>query len=130
MLCVQGGTPPHPRDLFAPCPPLIPCPPPTPPPTPHPPCCCKQLRSVDRVRIYGPAPEATPQGRAALATFNVEGIHPTDLSTILDSVSERCSERAGGRARRGAARRRQHGAVTNLAPSGAPPPQLPHPLSF
>ncbi len=26
-------------------------------------------------------------GRAALATFNVEGIHPTDISTILDSVS-------------------------------------------
>ena len=47
---------------------------------------CLQLRSIDRVRIYGPPPEAA-QGRAALATFNVEGIHPTDISTILDSVS-------------------------------------------
>lgn len=44
-----------------------------------------QLRRIDRVRIYGPSPEAA-QGRAALATFNVEGIHPTDISTILDTV--------------------------------------------
>ncbi|EFN57615.1 hypothetical protein CHLNCDRAFT_34562 [Chlorella variabilis] len=44
-----------------------------------------QLRSIDRVRIYGPSPEAR-LGRAALATFNVEGIHPTDISTILDST--------------------------------------------
>lgn len=36
------------------------------------------------MRIYGPAPDAA-QGRAALATFNVEGLHPTDLSTILDT---------------------------------------------
>lgn len=33
--------------------------------------------------IYGPPPTA-PLGRAALATFNVQGIHPTDISTILD----------------------------------------------
>jgi cysteine desulfurase/selenocysteine lyase len=44
-----------------------------------------QLRSINGVRIYGPSPEAAA-GRAALATFNVEGIHPTDISTILDSV--------------------------------------------
>lgn len=44
-----------------------------------------KLRRIDRVRIYGPSPEAA-QGRAALATFNVEGIHPTDISTILDTT--------------------------------------------
>ncbi len=45
----------------------------------------KELASESGVRIYGPSPEAA-QGRAALATFNVEGIHPTDISTILDTV--------------------------------------------
>lgn len=40
---------------------------------------------MDRVKIYGPPPSA-PMGRAALVTFNVEGLHPTDLSTILDQV--------------------------------------------
>ncbi|KAI7835949.1 hypothetical protein COHA_010148 [Chlorella ohadii] len=45
----------------------------------------EQLRSINGVRIYGPSPEAA-QGRAALATFNVEGIHPTDISTLLDSA--------------------------------------------
>jgi cysteine desulfurase/selenocysteine lyase len=44
-----------------------------------------QLSAVPRVRIYGPPPSA-PNGRAALATFNVEGIHPTDISTILDQA--------------------------------------------
>ncbi|PSC68209.1 cysteine desulfurase chloroplastic-like [Micractinium conductrix] len=45
----------------------------------------EQLRSINGVRIYGPTPSA-PQGRAALATFNVDGIHPTDISTILDTA--------------------------------------------
>ena len=44
-----------------------------------------QLRSINGVRIYGPTPEAAG-GRAALATFNVEGIHPTDISTLLDAA--------------------------------------------
>lgn len=48
-------------------------------------CSPAQLRSINGVRIYGPSPEAA-QGRAALATFNVEGIHPTDISTLLDSA--------------------------------------------
>lgn len=42
-----------------------------------------QLARVDGVRIYGP-PHAAPNGRAALASFNVKGIHPSDISTILD----------------------------------------------
>jgi cysteine desulfurase / selenocysteine lyase len=43
----------------------------------------ERLAAVDRVQIYGP-PTTVPLGRAALATFNVQGIHPTDISTILD----------------------------------------------
>ena len=43
----------------------------------------EKLSDVDRVKIYGPTPDVA-LGRAALATFNVEGIHPTDISTILD----------------------------------------------
>lgn len=40
---------------------------------------------MNRVQIYGPPPSA-PRGRAALVTFNVDGLHPTDLSTILDQA--------------------------------------------
>lgn len=44
-----------------------------------------QLRAIDGVRIYGPPPSAQ-HGRASLAAFNVEGIHPTDISTIMDTM--------------------------------------------
>jgi cysteine desulfurase/selenocysteine lyase len=44
----------------------------------------QSLQSLDRVRIYGPKPTADGKGRAALAAFTVEGIHPSDLSTLLD----------------------------------------------
>ena len=40
-----------------------------------------QLLSVDGVTVYGPQPE---RRGAPLCAFNVEGIHPTDLSTFLD----------------------------------------------
>lgn len=43
----------------------------------------ESLRSVPNVRIYGPAPSQTVT-RAALCSFNVEGIHPTDIATFLD----------------------------------------------
>jgi cysteine desulfurase/selenocysteine lyase len=43
----------------------------------------EQLVVLDRVKIYGPPP-SVPNGRAALCTFNVEGLHPTDVSTLLD----------------------------------------------
>ncbi|GIL98636.1 hypothetical protein Vretimale_3862 [Volvox reticuliferus] len=36
-----------------------------------------------RVTIYGPRPGG-PRGRASLAAFNVEGLHATDVSTLLD----------------------------------------------
>ncbi|KAF2554494.1 hypothetical protein F2Q68_00013068 [Brassica cretica] len=43
----------------------------------------EKLASVPDVRIYGPRPSESVQ-RAALCSFNVEGLHPTDLATFLD----------------------------------------------
>ncbi len=44
----------------------------------------KKLETIPSLRIYGAKP--TPEGkcRAALAAFNVEGIHASDLATLLD----------------------------------------------
>jgi cysteine desulfurase / selenocysteine lyase len=44
----------------------------------------KKLELIPNLRIYGPKPDAMGQGRAALASFNVEGIHASDLATLLD----------------------------------------------
>jgi cysteine desulfurase/selenocysteine lyase len=44
----------------------------------------ERLSQLDRVELYGPPPEA-PGGRAALAAFNVKGLHATDVSTLLDA---------------------------------------------
>lgn len=43
----------------------------------------ENLVSVPSIRIYGPKPSENVH-RAALCSFNVEDIHPTDLATILD----------------------------------------------
>lgn len=43
----------------------------------------ESLRSIPSVRIYGPVPSETVK-RAALCSFNVEDIHPTDVATLLD----------------------------------------------
>ncbi|PSS19528.1 Cysteine desulfurase [Actinidia chinensis var. chinensis] len=43
----------------------------------------ESLLSVPNIRIYGPKPSRTV-GRAALCSFNVEDIHPTDIATFLD----------------------------------------------
>jgi len=43
----------------------------------------QSLSNVSNVRIYGPAPNAT-SGRAALCSFTVENVHPTDIATFLD----------------------------------------------
>ncbi|KAF8039643.1 hypothetical protein BT93_B2000 [Corymbia citriodora subsp. variegata] len=43
----------------------------------------ESLQSVPGVRIYGPKPSRSIN-RAALCSFNVEGIHPTDIATFLD----------------------------------------------
>ena len=44
-----------------------------------------QLRSIDGVTVYGPNPHTTPH-RAALAAFNVDGLHASDVSALLDSA--------------------------------------------
>jgi cysteine desulfurase/selenocysteine lyase len=44
----------------------------------------EQLEQVLNLKIYGPKPTKEGKGRAALASFNVEGIHASDLSTLLD----------------------------------------------
>jgi cysteine desulfurase/selenocysteine lyase len=40
---------------------------------------------VQRVTLYGPPP-SHPLGRASLCAFNVEGLHATDVSTLLDNA--------------------------------------------
>ncbi|KAK6148615.1 hypothetical protein DH2020_019527 [Rehmannia glutinosa] len=42
-----------------------------------------RLCSVPNVRVYGP-PSSRTVNRAALCSFNVEDVHPTDLATFLD----------------------------------------------
>ena len=43
-----------------------------------------KLAEIPGLRIYGPKPDRDGEGRAALAAFNVEGLHASDLSTMLD----------------------------------------------
>eukprot|EP00213_Chloropicon_mariensis_P004377 CAMPEP_0197479108 /NCGR_PEP_ID=MMETSP1309-20131121/31679_1 /TAXON_ID=464262 /ORGANISM="Genus nov. species nov., Strain RCC998" /LENGTH=451 /DNA_ID=CAMNT_0043020689 /DNA_START=46 /DNA_END=1398 /DNA_ORIENTATION=- len=40
------------------------------------------VKNIEGIKIYGPNPKQAP--RAALAAFNVEGLHATDMSMILD----------------------------------------------
>ena len=47
------------------------------------------MSKIEGLEIYGPSPEK----RAGLITFNVEGVHPHDLATALDS--EGVAVRAG-----------------------------------
>lgn len=46
----------------------------------------ERLREIPEVTVYGPQPNAKGEGRAALASFSVEGIHANDLSTMLDDA--------------------------------------------
>jgi cysteine desulfurase/selenocysteine lyase len=46
----------------------------------------QQLEQIPELRIYGPKPDAHGKGRASLASFTAGGIHPHDLSTILDQA--------------------------------------------
>ncbi|CAN6467605.1 unnamed protein product [Victoria cruziana] len=41
------------------------------------------LQSVPNIHIYGPAPSETVE-RAALCSFNISNVHPTDIATLLD----------------------------------------------
>lgn len=40
----------------------------------------EQMKEIDGLAIYGPL-----ENRSSLITFNLEGVHPHDLSTVLDS---------------------------------------------
>jgi cysteine desulfurase / selenocysteine lyase len=44
----------------------------------------ERISSVEGVRIYGPKPDQG-LGRGGLVAFNVEGLHPTDVSMLLDA---------------------------------------------
>lgn len=45
----------------------------------------QQLNQIPDITIYGNQPTPEGKGRAALASFNVKGIHPNDLATLLDN---------------------------------------------
>ena len=42
----------------------------------------EKMNEIDGMTIYGP----DAQERAGLVTFNLEGVHPHDLATALDSL--------------------------------------------
>ncbi len=44
----------------------------------------QQITQIPQVKLYGPMPQADGSGRAAIATFTVDGIHAQDLATLLD----------------------------------------------
>jgi cysteine desulfurase/selenocysteine lyase len=44
----------------------------------------EKLATIPNLRIYGNKPDAEGKGRAALAAFNVEGLHANDIATLLD----------------------------------------------
>ncbi|MFP4101988.1 SufS family cysteine desulfurase [Coleofasciculus sp.] len=44
----------------------------------------QQLQDVPDLTLYGPQPTAEGKGRAALVSFNVEGLAASDVSTLLD----------------------------------------------
>ena len=44
-----------------------------------------QLNKIPDLKIYGNQPTPEGEGRAALAAFNVKGIHASDLATLLDN---------------------------------------------
>ena len=44
----------------------------------------EQISQIEKVKLYGPKPNADGSGRAAIATFTVDGLHANDLSTLLD----------------------------------------------
>ena len=44
----------------------------------------KKLETIPNIRIYGAKPDQNGEGRAALAAFNIPGIHASDLATLLD----------------------------------------------
>ena len=47
----------------------------------------ERLSEVPGVTIYGPPPS---RGRASLCAFNVDGVHPNDICTLLDQSGIAC----------------------------------------
>ncbi|KAJ4733024.1 Cysteine desulfurase [Rhynchospora pubera] len=43
----------------------------------------ERLLTVPSIHIYGPPP-SVPGYRAPLCSFNIEGVHPTDIATLID----------------------------------------------
>lgn len=56
--------------------------------SPHDSFCVLQLSAVPELTIYGPPPE---KRGSPLCSFNVEGVHATDLSTFLDFEGQSAS---------------------------------------
>ncbi len=46
----------------------------------------EKLNQIPELTIYGPQPNVNGEGRAALASFTIENLHPNDLSTMLDEA--------------------------------------------
>ncbi|ESA34953.1 cysteine desulfurase [Leptolyngbya sp. Heron Island J] len=46
----------------------------------------ERLADVPKLKLYGPMPNADGSGRAAIATFTVDSLHPQDISTFLDQA--------------------------------------------
>ncbi|MFE1744869.1 SufS family cysteine desulfurase [Coleofasciculus sp. H7-2] len=46
----------------------------------------QQLQQIPEIKLYGPQPTSTGEGRAPLAAFTAGDVHPHDLSTILDQA--------------------------------------------
>ncbi|PSO51417.1 MAG: cysteine desulfurase [Cyanobacteria bacterium SW_9_44_58] len=44
----------------------------------------QKIESFSDLNIYGPKPTSEGKGRVALVSFNVENLHPNDLSPLLD----------------------------------------------
>ena len=42
----------------------------------------EKISAVPQVKLYGPKPDVNGGGRAAIATFTVDGVHAQDLSTV------------------------------------------------
>lgn len=50
----------------------------------------ERLLTIPGIRIYGPVP-SDKVSRGALCSFNVDGIHPTDIATFLDQPVKNCA---------------------------------------
>lgn len=44
----------------------------------------QQIQTIPDLSLYGPRPRSDGSGRAALATFTLDSVHPQDLATLLD----------------------------------------------